>query len=130
MEIEVERGILDEGRVTEAEGDLDHPHAERRHQGDPVAHPGPDLTEAEPAGYRGGIEHHGPEDVQVGGRRLECEEGSVEPGESFHAADYRPVDPKPPRPRSLSGSWSTRMNLAVSTRWMTSWAIRSPRWTS
>ncbi len=43
---------------------------------------------------------------------------------------YRPVDPKPSRPRSLGGNSSTSVKLASSTRSITSCAIRSPRRTS
>ena len=38
-----------------------------------------------------------------------------------------PVDPCPPSPRAEPGSSSTSWNRARSTRWTTSWAIRSPR---
>ena len=74
------------------------------------------------------VEDQGPEDLQVGGRRLQREEGPVQAGQPLHR--YRPVDPKPPSPRSLSASSCTSTNAAVSTRWITSWAIRSPRSTS
>ena len=50
------------------------------------------------------------------------------PVEPLHR--YRPVDPKPASPRSLSASSCTSTNAAVSTRWTTNWAIRSPRSTS
>ena len=41
----------------------------------------------------------------------------------------RPVEPQPPRPRSVSSSASTSRHSTCSTRWITSCAMRSPRWT-
>ena len=65
--IEVELGILDQRRVLESEGDLHHPHAERRHQRYPLVDQGADPSEAEPPGDIGGVEHHGAHDLQMGG---------------------------------------------------------------
>ena len=39
-----------------------------------------------------------------------------------------PVDPNPPSPRADPGRVSTSWNTGGATRWMTSCAIRSPRW--
>ena len=38
------------------------------------------------------------------------------------------MDPNPPSPRADPGSLSTSWNTGLATRWMTSCAIRSPRW--
>ena len=46
------------------------------------------------------------------------------------AESHRPVEPKPPAPRSVAPSSSTSRNSARSTGAGTSWAIRSPRRTS
>ncbi len=46
------------------------------------------------------------------------------------AVQRRPVEPQPPMPRAESSSPSTSRQATSSTRWITSWAIRSPRCTS
>ena len=45
------------------------------------------------------------------------------------ARRQRPLWPNPPVPRSEPSSASTAAKLACSTRWITSWAMRSPRCT-
>ncbi len=53
--------------------------------------------------------------------------GTPRPVRSAGSRGHRPVDPKPSRPRSDPSSEATSTNRAVSTRWSTSWAMRSPR---
>ena len=48
-------------------------------------------------------------------------------GRRASGAAKPPVEPCPPVPRADPGSASTSWNRARSTRWTTSWAIRSPR---
>ena len=45
-------------------------------------------------------------------------------------AAQRPVEPNPPVARCEDGSSSTASKAAVATGRSTSWAMRSPRWTS
>lgn len=47
-------------------------------------------------------------------------------GEST-ALGYRPVEPKPPAPRTASGRTSTGRHCTWPTARITSWAMRSPR---
>ncbi len=42
------------------------------------------------------------------------------------ANQLTPLEPKPPSPRSVSSSCSTSRRYTWGTRWMTSWAMRSP----
>lgn len=124
--VEVEVGVVHQRRVVEPERHLHHPLPERGHQGHPPGHRLADLLEAHLAVP--GVEDEDTGHVQVGGGRLERQERPVQTVQPIPR--YRPVDPKPPRPRSLSGNSSTSVKRAVATCWMTSWAIRSPRRTS
>ncbi len=87
--VEVEVGVVDQRRVLEPEGHLDHPHAERGYQGHPLGHQRPDPAEAQATGDPGRVEHHGPHDVQMGGGRLQGQEGAVQSGQSGHALAAR-----------------------------------------
>ena len=84
--VDVEVGIVDHRRVLEPEGHLDHPLAERRHQGQPVGHQVADAPEAHSPVHRGGVEDQRTQDVQVGGGRLEGQEGPVQAGQTLHPA--------------------------------------------
>ena len=68
MVVEVEVGIVDHGRVLQAEGDLDQPLPERRDQRQPIGDQAPDGPERDTTVHLRGIEHQGPEDLEVGGR--------------------------------------------------------------
>src|ERR1700733_14990640 len=137
--VEVGELVLDEPGVTEAERRGNQSHAERSHQLDPFGDECTDAAERQLERLIAGVEDEDADDVEMGRRGLEGQEGRVETGHTLYLArpagsaghaPYRPVDPKPPRPRSLSGSSGTGENVARSTGWMTSWAMRSPRWTS
>ncbi len=126
--VDVEVGIVDHRRVLQPERHLHDPLAEGRDQVQAVGHHVADPPEINPSVDPGRVEDQRSEDVEVDGGRLEREKGPVEAGQPLHP--YRPVEPKPSRPRSLAGSRSTSTKCARSTRLITSWAMRSPRRTS
>ncbi len=109
--VEVEVGVVHHGRVLEPEGHLHHPLPERRHPGqavgDEAAH-GPEVHDRPP--HRLGSKTRAPRIWRwvVGDSR---ERNAPSRPVSRSTVRYRPVDPKPPRPRSLSSSRSTSTNV-------------------
>src|SRR6185295_7304493 len=81
-----------------------------------------------PAGYG---EEEGGEDRREGEVTWPAHAGHYDRGKrSSCDAIYRPVEPKPPEPRSLSSSASASCHSTLSTRAKTNWAMRSPRRTA
>ena len=149
--VDLEVGVLHPHGVVQPEGHAHHASAQGGDEMDALVHDGPQPVEVArrhvvPDLGDEGSKHHDRPDVHVHGVGLERQEGGVHPAEALHHRRARRRSPTcPSRPRSSTGvaeatepASRTRAarprppprTSASSTAWMTSWAMRSPRWTS
>ena len=131
--VQFEIGVVDPHRVMEPQRHPQCPLPEGGQQRHPLCNDAADLRvprgrrEERTRALRRVQDHHQP-NVQRRRGCLQRQEGRVQSLERFHV----PVWPKPPAPRAASPrpSASTSAKDASSTRTMTSWAMRSPRFTA
>ena len=149
MIVELEVGVLHPHGVMDPERHPHHTPAQRRDEVDALFDDGAQAIDVASwtvvtGGGRRRVEDHDRPDVHVHGGGLQRQERGVHAAQTFHhrvserrrcggdrdsstgvaEATQTPGGVREAAPSAIS------TNLASSTAWMTSWAIRSPRWTS